>query len=583
MFPGTDSSTGTIHRNSARLAPQLCWAILLIVTLPAGTFAVDSDGDGIPDEFDACPATPPGTMVDPSGRPAADFNHDCVVDAMDLHGFVQQLLTPPGDPAPVMYQTGSPTAEISGYFGITLAGVPDVDGDGLTDLLAGAKLENPSGAPNDAGRAHLYSGRSMTLLRSFASPNQQADGRFGWGVGAVPDIDGDGYGDVIIGAPLESPAGFPPQSGRAYLFSGATGAHLHTLVSPTPRQGGLFGYAVAGIRDLDGDGFGDAIVGGWHESPTGSPIDSGRAHVFSGATGTLLYTMASPQQTVAGYFGISVSSVPDVNGDAVDDIVIGAPGDPPGFIGAGRAYVFSGSDGSHLSTLISVNAEPLGNFGTSVSGVPDVNGDGKGDVLVGASQETAGGVHDFGGRAYLYSGATGLPLRTFQAPTPQSFSLFGSSVAGVADIDGDGSGDLIIGASDETASGSPAQSGRAYVFSGATGALIRALTSPNADTAGKFGFAVAGLADATGDRRGDVAVCGLFENPAPYPNDSGMIYLFNLADSDVDGVPDTNDVCANTPQGTPVDRFGRPAADFSGDCLVTLDDLEGFVNLLLGL
>jgi hypothetical protein len=563
---------------------DLFWKVIVCLSAAAPVFGADSDGDGIPDEFDVCPDTPAGVLVDPHGRPAVDYNHDCAVNGLDISGFMQQLMTPPGGPAVTTFALESPTREISGYFGVAVAGVPDVDGDGLTDLLVGAKLENPIGSPNDAGRAHLFSGKTGTTLRSFASPNEQSDGRFGWGVGGVPDLNGDGHGDVIIGAPLENPVGGPPDAGQAYVFSGATGSYLYTLNSPTPKQGGLFGFSVSGIADIDGDGAGDIIVGAWHESPPGNPSSAGRAHVYSGASGDLLYTLASPNQTVGGYFGVSVSSVYDVNGDGIDDIVVGAPGDPPsGPVAAGRAYIFSGVDGSLLQTLASSNPEPLGNFGISVSGVPDIDGDGRGDVIVGASQESSSGGHDFAGRAYLISGATGQVIHVLESPNAQDFSSFGEASAGVADIDGDGWGDVVIGARDENPGGSPSNSGRAYVFSGATGALIRELVSPNAEAFGQFGYAVAGLQDASCDRRGDVVVVGLFENPPPNPTDSGMVYLFNLADSDVDCVADTHDVCPGTPAGWPVDLHGRPAADFNGDCLVTPEDIAGFVDLLLGL
>src|SRR5262249_51567847 len=127
-----------------------------------------------------CPNTPPGTPVDPQGHPCADFNLDCAVNGLDVTGFIHELFTPPGGSAPTTITMVSPTPESSAYFGISVAAVADVDGDGLTDILVGAKLENPFGSPNDCGRVHIYSGKTGNLLRDFASPNQQSDGRFGW-------------------------------------------------------------------------------------------------------------------------------------------------------------------------------------------------------------------------------------------------------------------------------------------------------------------------------------------------------------------------------------------------------------------
>lgn len=550
--------------------------------LAGQVFAGDADGDGVPDSDDVCPNTPPGVLVDRHGRPAADFSADCLVNGLDLNGFVNQLLMPPVAPPPTLRQLSSPTSEPSGYFGISVAGVPDVDGDGLTDLLVGAKLENPFGAPNDAGRAHLYSGRTGAFLRTFISPFKEADGRFGWGVGGVPDVDGDGRGDVVIGAPLENPGGSMPDSGKAYIMSGTTGALIHTLVSPIGPQGALFGYSVAGISDIDGDSRGDVVVGAWHETAPGNPGDAGRVHVYSGASGSLLYTLVSPNQILAGYFGVSVATVPDINGDQLDDIVVGAPGDSPGGpIQAGRAYVFSGANGALLQTFVSTNEQALGNFGGTVGGVPDVNGDQIGDVVIGASQETSGSSPDLAGRAYIMSGATGLVLHELISPNELEFGVFGNAVSGVADVDGDGFGDVIVGASYEGPGVFSDGRGRAYVFSGATGGLIMELGSPNPDVGGQFGFAVAGLADATGDGRGDILVSALFDNPPTKPKDAGAAYRFNVADSDSDGVANAQDLCPGTQYNLRVDLNGRPAADADGDCMVSVTDIPGFVDSMI--
>src|SRR5690606_16999294 len=107
--------------------------------------------------------------------------------------------------------------------------------------------------------AYVYSGATGALLYALASPHAGYQSWFGFAVAGVPDLDGDGRGDLLISAPAESHAA--QNDGRAYVFSGATGDLLHTLTSPNPFSGGNFGGAVAGLDDLDGDGRGDLLVG----------------------------------------------------------------------------------------------------------------------------------------------------------------------------------------------------------------------------------------------------------------------------------------------------------------------------------
>ncbi len=151
---------------------------------------------------------------------------------------------------------------------------------------------------------------------------------------------------MVVGAPYEDPGASPYDAGRAYVFSGETGALIHTLTSPNERPGGWFGYTVSGAGDVNGDGCEDVVVGANRENPGDSPRWAGRAYVFSGQTGTLLHTLISPNEEQGGYFGHSVSAAGDVNGDGRPDIVVGAHNEAPGGspAWAGRAHVFSWMD-----------------------------------------------------------------------------------------------------------------------------------------------------------------------------------------------------------------------------------------------
>ena len=228
-----------------------------------------------------------------------------------------------GQPAPVTLT--SPNTQISGNFGVSSAGVPDADGDGRGDLLVGAYRED--GGEVGAGRAYVFSGSTGAVLRTLVSPNQEPGGQFGRSVAGVPDADGDGRGDLLVGAPTED--GGAQSAGRVYFYSGSTGDLLQTLVSPNPEAGGQFGGLVAGVSDVDGDGRGDLLVGAYLED--GGATSAGRAYLFSGATGDYSARWCRRAPETNGFFGFVVAGVPDVDGDERGDLLVSASFEDAGF------------------------------------------------------------------------------------------------------------------------------------------------------------------------------------------------------------------------------------------------------------
>jgi hypothetical protein len=223
--------------------------------------------------------------------------------------------------------------DTTGYFGNWVSGVGDVDNDGYDDVIVGAWYED--GGSVDDGRAYVFSGQTGAVLHALVSPNEQAAGHFGTHVSGAGDVDLDGIPDVVVGAPFEK-VGADVEAGRAYIFSGATGALLYPLISPNVETGGWYGV-VSGAGDVDRDGYADVIAGATYEADGAS-----RAYVYSGQTGALVCTLESPNEQYMGHFGIAVSGAGDVNSDGCDDVIVGASGEDPGGspTGAGRAYVF---------------------------------------------------------------------------------------------------------------------------------------------------------------------------------------------------------------------------------------------------
>jgi hypothetical protein len=224
-----------------------------------------------------------------------------------------------------------------------VSAVPDVNGDGRPDIAVGAI--NFSGGVT--GVVKIYNGTTGAELGSVS----ESGGWFGESVSGIPDVNGDGRGDVIVGAPLAD---------RAYIYDGATGTLMHTLT-----DSGGFGRSVAGLNDVNGDGRGDVVV---------TAIESRRAYIYDGATGTRLRTLSAPGNPA--FFGWMLNRLPDMDGDGRDDVVVGPPHAANAPQSPGNVYLFSGVMGELLATL------PGHAIGGSATGVPDLNGDGLGEVLV---------------------------------------------------------------------------------------------------------------------------------------------------------------------------------------------------------
>jgi len=385
------------------------------------------------------------------------------------------------------------------YSGNSVSGAGDVDNDGYADFIVGAYGNDAGGS--GAGRAYVYSGQTGGLLWTFTG--EAAGDEFGKSVSGAGDLDNDGYDDVIVGAYHNDAGG--THAGRAYVYSGQTGGLLWTFTGEAADD--WPGTSVSGAGDGNDDGHADLIVGASGNDAGGSR--AGRAYVYSGQTGALIWTFTG--EAADDFLGTSVSGAGDVNDDGYDDVVVGASGNDAGGSSGGRAYVYSGQTGGLLWTF---TGGTLYSLGASVSGAGDVNDDGYADLIVGAY-----GAASSDGRAYVYSGQTGGVLWTFQGETENE--NLGWSVSGAGDVDGDGYDDLIAGAWQSDAEGDGA--GRAYVYSGQTGAKLHTFTGEAIQDF--LGNSVSGAGDVNGDGRHDLIV-GAYRNDAG-GTDAGRAYVFS--------------------------------------------------------
>ena len=207
------------------------------------------------------------------------------------------------------------------------------------------------------------------------------------------DVNNDGFDDVGVGAWRENPDLCPIDCGMAYVYCGMTGNVVHELRSPNPEANGWFGASIASLDDIDGDAVPEILVGAPREDPAGSPQDAGRAYIFSGRTAELLHTLVSPNESADGQLGWNGSGLMDTDQDGYPDVAVSSfEQSGSGIQRAGRVHVYSGSTGQRIFTIDSPNSTSTGAFGTVVCGNGDVNGDGRCDLSVGAVFENSGGM-----------------------------------------------------------------------------------------------------------------------------------------------------------------------------------------------
>jgi len=485
--------------------------------------------------------------------------------------------------------------------------VNDVNGDGFDDLLIGASENDDNGI--HAGQAYLVFGRDAGW--QFDLDLDQADASFlgeanrdgaGSVVAEAGDVNADGLGDVLIAAFGNDEGG--TTAGQVYLVLGRnTGWQMGALLEHSDASFlGDEDYAYlqycSGGGDVDGDGFSDFVIA----SPYNSEAGQGAGVVYLLLGRPTGWTLDSNLSMAEGSFlgenpydfaGLNVAAGGDVNGDGLDDILIGAYGNSEAGLYAGKAYLVFGDvtiSGTNLNLGDSegsfVGEMAVQTIGNPIAVIDDMNGDGYDDLLFGASSDDEAGSN--AGQAYLvYGKAAGWAPSTSLAYADASFhgespgDFAGSHVGGAGDVNGDGFGDFLIAASWN--SDTYTEAGKAYLLLG--GASGWAMDTPLSLADGMmwgeasddlFGR-MAGGGDTNGDGYDDFIIGSLFN--CENGDEAGQSYLYhgNCWDQDLDGSMACEGDCDDT---DPTVYPGAPELcdGVDNDCDPTTDeddDLDG--------
>ncbi len=426
-----------------------------------------------------------GRGADPM-RPSLPWG---IVPDMDADGYADLAVTSPFVSTPIgrcgVYQGGPAgvgqsrrwileASRTMAQFGASST-VGDFNGDGLADLAVGAPLDF-----GDFGAVHIFYGRANGIGPVSEQLLSGTDGpmpRFGASVAGAGDLNGDGYHDLVVGAPRALGAG------RVYVYHGGPqGLRMEpaAVLSAPGVADAFFGGSVAHLGDLDGDGDGDLAVGAENAGTF-----TGRVMLFLGdPAGVARTPSATLSYTGGGQFGASVAGLGDLDGDGFPDLAAGAPF---ALNGAGAVVFFAGGAGGVDPggglVLAGSGAGTLG-FGATVAGVGDLDGDGLADLAVGAPRS-----QEFTGRVFVFPGTMSGPgmarpaLESSEGPGV----YFGGAIAGPRDLDGDGFFDLAV-----SADRARSFEGIVYVYRGGATGLSppSALSSPEPGMT-RFGTALA--------------------------------------------------------------------------------------------
>jgi hypothetical protein len=481
------------------------------------------------------------------------------------------------------YTTSSSNYDYA-MIGSCVASAGDVNGDGYSDVIVG--MENRMTLGRVIGEAKVFHGSSLGLSGSsswtetgelFLSEPTLLDARFGKSVACAGDLNGDGYSDIIVGAPSfdTNPDWSVDNMGKVYVYHGSSSGLSPdadwTKAGTGTIDNEYFGASVACAGDINGDGYADIVIGvpGY---VTGS-YSGGRVYFYNGSSGglgsTANWTQNSSQS--GANMGACVSSAGDVNGDGYSDLLIASPNYDNGQTDEGRVFLYYGKPGN----LSSVNgygnvvseSQEYSDFAI-VSTAGDVNGDGYSDIIVGAPSYDNGQTNE--GKAYVYHGAAGgLSITpSWTAESNQALAYFGRAVSSGGDVNGDGYADVIVGALNYD--NGQTDEGRVYLYNGSSSGVssTASWTAESNQAYSEYTKSISSAGDVNGDGYSDIIVgAPVYDNGQ---TNEGKVFVYYGSSSGPSGSADWSMEYnqANASFGNSVSNAGDVNGDGYSDVIV---------------
>ncbi len=445
------------------------------------------------------------------------------------------------------------------FFGYKLSTAGDINGDGYSEVIVGAYSYSSS-----AGKTYLFYGGAggLSTTADWTAVGENSGDNFGISLSIAGDVNGDGYSDIIVGA-----NGYSSSTGKGYLYYGNSGG-LSTSTGWTATGEDIlneFGISVNTAGDVNGDGYSDVIVGAYRFSSF-----TGKAYLYYGSSSGLSTTAdwTATGENIMDYFGLSIATAGDLNGDGYNDVIVGAY-KFSSFVG--KAYLYYGSS-SGLSTTADWTATGENNgeeFGFDVSTGGDINGDGYCDLIV-----SSPGYSSFTGKAYLYYGSSsGLSTTADWTATGENTDdTFGNSIAAAGDVNGDGFSDVIVGAY-----GFSSFTGKAYLYFGSSSGFSSTAdwTVTGENNSDYFGACVSTAGDINGDGYSDIIIGAEF-----YSSSNGKAYLYFGSSSGPSAIADWDATGENNNDqfGIRLSTAGDVNSDGYSDVLVSANGYSSFTG-----